>query len=64
MMGYAFILTHPGTPFVFWDDLAEGCRQAKELGFDAVEVFPPSVEAVDTTGVRKLTSYRYCEGCQ
>ena len=30
-----------GGPFVFWDDLAAGCRQAKRLGFDAVEVFPP-----------------------
>src|SRR4051794_40928338 len=29
-----------GGPFVFWDDLAEGCRKAAELGFDAVEVFP------------------------
>jgi sugar phosphate isomerase/epimerase len=30
-----------GGPFVFWDDLAEGCRKAAELGFDAVEVFAP-----------------------
>ena len=37
-----------GGPFVFWDGLADGCRQAKELGFDAVEVFPPSPEAVST----------------
>src|SRR3954447_9527654 len=31
-----------GGPFVFWDDLTSGCRKAAELGFDAVEVFPPS----------------------
>ncbi|MFT7639611.1 MAG: sugar phosphate isomerase/epimerase [Pirellulaceae bacterium] len=43
-----------GGPFVFWDDLAEGCRQAKELGFDAVEVFPPSPEAVDTAQLKGL----------
>ncbi len=43
-----------GGPFVFWDDLAAGCRSAKELGFDAVEVFPPGPEAVDTTLLRKL----------
>ncbi|HEY1066637.1 MAG TPA: TIM barrel protein, partial [Pirellulales bacterium] len=35
-----------GGPFVFWDDLGEGCRQASELGFDAVEVFPPAPEAL------------------
>ncbi len=35
-----------GGPFVFWDDLAAGCREAKRLGFDAVEVFaPPTVDA-------------------
>jgi sugar phosphate isomerase/epimerase len=30
-----------GGPFVFWDDLAAGCREAKRLGFDAVEIFAP-----------------------
>jgi sugar phosphate isomerase/epimerase len=30
-----------GGPFVFWDDLAEGCRKAAALGFDAIELFPP-----------------------
>jgi sugar phosphate isomerase/epimerase len=43
-----------GGPFVFWDDLAAGCRKAAELGFDAVEVFPPSPEAVDKQELRKL----------
>jgi sugar phosphate isomerase/epimerase len=36
-----------GGPFVFWDDLSSGCKKAKELGFDAVEVFPPGPEAID-----------------
>ena len=36
-----------GGPFVFWDDLAAGCRDAAALGFDAVEVFPPGPDAVD-----------------
>jgi sugar phosphate isomerase/epimerase len=35
-----------GGPFVFWDDLAAGCRQAAELGFDGVEVFAPGPEAL------------------
>ena len=35
-----------GGPFVFWDDHAAACREAKRLGFDAVEVFaPPDVDA-------------------
>lgn len=36
-----------GGPFVFWDDLAAGMRHAAELGFDAVEIFPPSATAID-----------------
>lgn len=36
-----------GGPFVFWDDHAAACHEAKRLGFDAVEVFaPPDVDAV------------------
>lgn len=33
-----------GGPFVFSNGLADGCAQAAALGFDAVEVFPPSAE--------------------
>ena len=36
-----------GGPFVFWDDLAAACRKAQALGFDAIEVFPPSADALD-----------------
>ncbi|MCE9607877.1 MAG: sugar phosphate isomerase/epimerase [Planctomycetia bacterium] len=43
-----------GGPFVFWDDLAAGCRKAAELGFDAVEVFPPSADAVDPKALKQL----------
>lgn len=43
-----------GGPFVYWDDLAAGCRKAGELGFDAVEVFPPGPEAIDAAVLRKL----------
>jgi sugar phosphate isomerase/epimerase len=43
-----------GGPFVFWDDLAGACQKARALGFDAVEVFPPSAEAVDVSGLREL----------
>jgi sugar phosphate isomerase/epimerase len=43
-----------GGPFVFWDDLPAACRTAKELGFDAVEVFPPAADAVDAKMLRSL----------
>ncbi|MCA9198662.1 MAG: sugar phosphate isomerase/epimerase [Planctomycetales bacterium] len=45
-----------GGPFVFWDGLEDGCRQAAELGFDAVEVFPPGPEAVDPEQLKALLS--------
>jgi len=34
-----------GGPFVFHGALADGCARAAELGFDAVEVFPPAADA-------------------
>jgi sugar phosphate isomerase/epimerase len=43
-----------GGPFVFWHDLAEAFRTAQRLGFDAVEIFPPSPEAVDPARLRML----------
>ncbi len=43
-----------GGPFVFWDDLPGACRQAAELGFDAVEIFAPSAEVVDARLIRPL----------
>ena len=43
-----------GGPFVFWDDLAGGCRTAAEFGFDAVEVFPPAADAVDPHALKQL----------
>src|SRR5262245_3306497 len=43
-----------GGPFVFWDDLAAACRTAGSLGFDAVEVFPPSPDAAAPAILRQL----------
>lgn len=42
-----------GGPFVFWDGIDDGCKQAAELGFDAVEIFAPSVDAVPAEDLRK-----------
>jgi len=41
-------------PFVFHQGLADACAQAAALGFDAVEIFPPSAAAIDPAGVRTL----------
>jgi sugar phosphate isomerase/epimerase len=35
-----------GGPFIFWGDLGGHCRQAAELGFEAVEIFAPSPEVL------------------
>ncbi len=43
-----------GGPFVFWDDLAEGCRKAAELGFDGVEVFAPDPKRLADGTLRRL----------
>ncbi len=45
-----------GGPFVFWDDLPCALKKAKSLGFDAVEIFPPSPDSVDIEHVRTLLS--------
>lgn len=41
-----------GGPFVFWDDLGAGCAKAARLGFDAVEIFAPSPDALAAATVR------------
>ncbi|MGE3312872.1 MAG: TIM barrel protein [Limisphaerales bacterium] len=44
---------HAG-PFVFHGDLDGACARARALGFDAVEVFPPSAEALDARSLRQI----------
>ena len=39
-------------PFVFHRDLAKACKHAQTLGFDAVELFLPSADAVDPGRLR------------
>jgi sugar phosphate isomerase/epimerase len=43
-----------GGPFVFWNGLADAFEQAAALGFDAVEIFPPSAKAIDIAEVQGL----------
>lgn len=43
-----------GGPFVFWDDLTAAFHEAKELGYDAIEIFAPDGCAVDRDQLRSL----------
>jgi sugar phosphate isomerase/epimerase len=43
-----------GGPFVLWDDLATGCETAARLGFEGVELFVPSADAVDSQRLHQL----------
>ncbi len=43
-------------PFVFCDDLQASCRTAAELGFDAVEILPPSAEDLPVEQLQTLLS--------
>ena len=42
-----------GGPFIFWDDLGEACKKAADLGYAAVEVFPPSPDAIHVEELRR-----------
>ncbi len=41
-------------PFVFHGDLERACTRAAELGFDAIELFPPDAEAIDPRSLRQI----------
>lgn len=43
-----------GGPFVFWNGLEDACAKAAQLGFDAIEIFVPSVEEIDAPRLRRL----------
>lgn len=43
-----------GGPFVFWDDLDAAARQAAALGFNAIELFPPTADHPDPGELRGL----------
>jgi sugar phosphate isomerase/epimerase len=41
-----------GGPFVYWDGLEDACVRAECLGFDAIEVFPRDITAIDAPALR------------
>lgn len=45
-----------GGPFIFWDDLPAAASKAKQLRFDALEIFAPSADALNESQLRHLLS--------
>jgi sugar phosphate isomerase/epimerase len=43
-----------GGPFVLWDGVEKGCETAAQLGYDAIELFAPSHEAVAPDTLKAL----------
>lgn len=43
-----------GGPFVFWDGLQDACERAGKLGYDAIEIFAPSMDAIDTGALQPI----------
>lgn len=43
-----------GGPFVLWEGVEAGCKTASSLGFDAIELFAPSHEAVPVETLKGL----------
>lgn len=43
-----------GGPFVYWDGLEAAAAEAARLGYDAIEIFPPSAEALNPTEINAL----------
>jgi sugar phosphate isomerase/epimerase len=48
-----------GGPFVFTSGLADAAARAAALGFDALEVFPPSGDALDVAELRRLLAQHH-----
>jgi len=43
-----------GGPFIFWAGLEDAAKQAAELGFDALEIFPPDFTAIPAETVKPI----------
>lgn len=43
-----------GGPFVFWDGLEAAAAEAARLGYDAIEIFPPAADALNSTEINAL----------
>jgi sugar phosphate isomerase/epimerase len=50
----SFVPQAKGGPFVLWDDLVSSVSLAAQLGFDAVEIFPPGPEFFQSRDVSQV----------
>src|SRR5690606_12558929 len=41
-------------PWIYWEDLEAGMEKASQLGFDAIELFTASAEAVEIPRLKEL----------
>ncbi len=41
-------------PWIFWEDLEEGMKNASRLGFDAIELFTPASDTIDVNELKEL----------
>lgn len=46
-----------GGPFVFWEGIENACAKAASLGFDAIEIFVPSVEEIDAPALHRCIDH-------
>lgn len=43
-----------GGPFVYWDGIEDAAARAGTLGFDAIEIFPPNADVLDSDAVNAI----------
>ena len=47
-----------GGPFIFWEGIEKACNLAQKIGFDGIEIFPPSADGVSILNLRRsLNNY-------
>jgi sugar phosphate isomerase/epimerase len=45
-----------GGPFVYWDGIEDAAAKAAALGFDAIEIFPPNADVLDSDTVNAIVA--------
>lgn len=48
-------------PWIYWEDLEAGMEKASKLGFDAIELFTPSADAIEIPRLKELLSHHKLE---
>jgi sugar phosphate isomerase/epimerase len=50
-----------GGPWIYWDDIETSISKAKKAGFDAIELFTPSADALDPNTLKNLLTNNHME---